>query len=209
MTRIAVTGGIACGKSLVGSFLAEKGLVVCDADELAHKLMMPGEPVFQQVVKTFGKDILNAEGEIDRKVLGDRVFSDVSERLKLNAIVHPEVKKTWEKITAGSGSFVVNVPLLYEAGEGEGWDAVICVYASESFQTQRLIQRGLSAEGARIRIAAQMQIMEKMIKADYVIVNNGSVEILKEQTIKIWRNILENKYDRKTGGFTQNAETKS
>ena len=199
MTRIAVTGGIACGKSLIGSFLPKEGLVVCDADELARELMMPGEPVFAQVVKVFGKEILNTEGGIDRKALGDRVFSNGSERLKLNAIVHPEVKRAWERITAGSGSFVVNVPLLYEVGEGEGWDAVICVYASELLQTQRLIQRGLSMEGAKARIAAQMPIVEKMVRADYVIINNGSMEVLKEQTVRIWGNILESKYGRKTG----------
>ncbi len=198
MTRIAVTGGIACGKSLFGAFLAEQGFVVYDADELAHDLMMPGMPVFSRVVEVFGTDILGEDGAIDRKVLGDIVFSDADKRLKLNTIVHPEVKKAWMRAIKDLRMSAVVVPLLYEAGEGDGWDAVICVSASEILQIRRLVQRGLSETDAGKRIAAQMPVSEKMVLSDYVVINDGTKNLLREQTMRVLNCILEKDHGRKT-----------
>lgn len=208
MVRIAVTGGIACGKSLVGSFLADAGIAVCEADALAHALMEPGMPAFGEIVRTFGRNILGADGSIDRHLLANRVFSDLRELAGLNAIVHPEVKKSWEKWLAERKTeseenrtsesrtpkyraAAVIIPLLYETDGAEDWDTVVCVSASEEMQMRRLGDRGILEPEARKRIAAQMAVCDKASLADYVIVNEGTKELLREQTMKIRQSILE------------------
>jgi len=196
MVKIAVTGGIACGKSLVGSFFSDMGLAVCDADGLAHTVMVSGSMVYRKVVDFFGDGILDDDTQIDRKKLAARVFSNPGELAVLNAIVHPEVKRAWldwlDRTTESGFKWgVVIVPLLYEAGEGRGWDAVVCVSASEKVQLQRLAERGLSVADARKRISAQMSLSEKMRFADYVIVNNGTKDLLKQQMAMVVGHIME------------------
>ncbi|MGQ9662132.1 MAG: dephospho-CoA kinase [Kiritimatiellia bacterium] len=203
MVRIAVTGGIASGKSLVASFLREEGVHVWDADELAHELMEPGRPLFQAVVQAFGADILAADGTINRQRLGAMVFADKEKLQRLNAITHPVIRAAWEErlraveMSSDSGTRVakpadcaaVIVPLLYEAGLQQGWDAVVCVVDTERRQLERLRARGLSEEEARQRITAQMPLWQKAELADYVIVNAGSREVLREQTRRVLRHI--------------------
>jgi len=196
MLKIAVTGGIACGKSLVGSFLSEEGMAVCDADDLAHSVMASGNAVYGEVVGFFGNGILGSDAGIDRQKLAARVFSNSQELAALNAIVHPAVKKAWldwlDRMAKSGGRFgVVLVPLLYEADEGAGWDAVICVSAPEEMQLQRLIERGLSRRDAGIRISAQAGLSEKMRLADYVIMNDGTKDLLKQQVKKVVGYIME------------------
>jgi dephospho-CoA kinase len=198
MVRIAVTGGIACGKSLVGSMLAEDGVAVCEADEIARRLMRPGAPVFDAVVQAFGRGILAADGTIDREILGRRVFSDAAERTRLNALVHPgtrqECERWLEDLARGPRrprAAAVIVPLLYEAGMEKGWDAVVCVAGPEGVQMLRLAARNLSDEEARLRLAAQMPPSRKMELADYVIFNNGTLDMLRQQTRRVLQSILE------------------
>jgi dephospho-CoA kinase len=156
MVRIAVTGGIASGKTLVGSFLAERGVGVCEADALAHDLMKPGQRVYHAVVRAFGAEILLADGSVDRVALGRLVFGDSRQMQRLNAIVHPRVREAWERwLGQRSEPVAVIIPLLYEGGFREGWDAVAVVCAPERRRTQWLAQRGMSKEDARVRIAAQ------------------------------------------------------
>ena len=197
MVKIAITGGLACGKSTVGEYLSEAGAVVCDADNLAHELMTSGKRVFEEIVGFFGKDILGVDGEIDRQRLGQRVFSNPRELNVLNSIVHPEVKKGWIKwlecsLRTGCRAAAVIVPLLYESGEDKGWDAVVCVYASEALQVQRLAKRGLSLDDIKRRIAAQMSVSEKVKLADYVIMNDGTKDLLRQQAGIILENVREN-----------------
>jgi len=202
MVRVVVTGGIACGKSLVGSFLAERGVPVCDTDELAHTLMRVGESAYDAVVERFGSGILQPDGEIDRRALGRRVFGSVEERAVLDAIVHPLVIASWrdwlaevEAAAAGSGTrravAAVIVPLLFEVGQGDGWDAVLCVASSRQIQMERLRARGFSDVEASQRINAQMPTEEKVKKADYVLINNGDVAALEKQTARVLAGILE------------------
>ena len=196
MFRIAVTGGLACGKSTVGEYLSKAGLAVCDADELAHRLMVPGESVFEEIVQFFGGDILSDEGEIDRQRLGARVFSNPKELEVLNRIVHPEVKKAWGnwldcRLKDGCRAAVALVPLLCEAGEAKGWDAVVCVCASRKTQIQRLAGRGLSLDDINRRIAAQMPLAKKAELADYVIMNDESKDLLRQQTMIVLNNVME------------------
>lgn len=195
MVRIAITGGIACGKSLVGSFFADEGVPVCEADELGHQLMLPGSAAFGEVVDEFGVSILDGAGEISRKLLGEVVFSDPSRLERLNAIMHPAIERAWEdwlsrRSAAGEKAAAVVIPLLYETGSEKGWDCIVCVSAYESLQLVRLMGRGLSEDAARSRMQAQGPITGKMALADYVIVNNGAIDTARAQAMRIMGNIL-------------------
>jgi dephospho-CoA kinase len=199
MLRIVITGGIACGKSLVASFLTGKGVAVCDSDDVARSLMQPGQDVFEKVVSTFGDDIVADDGAIDRAKLAQRVFGDRSQLSVLNGLVHPEVKRAWRAWLQdcekqGCAAAAVVVPLLYEVGEEKGWDAIVCVGARQETQLERLKGRGMSIEEAEKRIRAQMKVATKMGLADYVIHNDGTEDLLKQQTMKVIGNILEKKH---------------
>ena len=196
MVRIALTGGIACGKSFVGSMLSSKGCDVIEADDIARELMKPGTEVYRDVRRSFGPSVFDDDGQVDRKLLGRLVMDDPAMRGKLNAIVHPSVIERWEgwlsERSAKQGRATVIVPLLYEAEQGEGWDAVICVHASRPIQVQRLTERGIAAEDAAKWLAAQMKLSEKMQRADYVICNSGSKAVLEQQIDDVMNKIVEN-----------------
>ncbi|MFC1497014.1 dephospho-CoA kinase [Verrucomicrobiota bacterium] len=192
MLRIAVTGGIACGKTEVGSVMANQGAVVFECDEAAHKLMEPGQKVYHRILAQFSDDILDDHKKIDRSKLAERVFADADDLSALNRIVHPEVKAVWRKWLNNQQSVaVIIMPLLYEAGEGENWDAVVCVSSFEIKQIGRLKKRGISESGARRRISAQMPVRKKAELADFVISNNGAMKQLRAQTVRVWKIITE------------------
>lgn len=193
--RIAVTGGIACGKSLAGRILMEKGHDVIDADEIARDVMKPGTACLRDIKRCFGGGVFTASGEVDRTALGRLVMGDLEMRQKLNAIVHPPVIVKWEnwlkERESRRGLAVVIVPLLYEVGAGAGWDSVICVYASRAVQVARLVERGISPEEAVKWLSAQMQLSEKMKRADYVVCNNGSIGVFRQQIDNVEEMIME------------------
>jgi len=196
MVRIAVTGGIACGKSRVALHLQSRGIAVCEADTLAHRALASGGAAYRSVVSAFGNAILAEAGEIDRGKLGDIVFADPGRLAELNRLVHPTVKADIEDWFAGLEGrdcrlAVVVVPLLFEAGMASGWDAVICVGCSPDVQQARLMARGFDEEACRLRIAAQMTLTEKMKKSDFEIWNDGSVEQLEERVDDVLRSIQE------------------
>ncbi len=183
MIRIAVTGGIACGKSRVASIMREAGVGVCEADAVAHALYAKGGPAFHQIVDTFGDTVLGADGGIDRRALGRIVFADPVRRLELNAMLHPQVKRevqSWMESQAASGmqTAAVVIPLLFEAGMATGWDAIICVGCSLDHQRARLRARGLDEVECAARVKAQMPLALKMGQSDYRIWNDGSPEEL-------------------------------
>jgi len=196
MVRIAITGGIACGKSLVGAVAAAHGVEIIDADDIAHEMMQPGHRVFQEVVRQFGRGILDEAGCADRQALGKLVFANAAQRRELNAIVHPEVRKVWQEWLAqrphGLAAAAVIIPLYYEVGEGPGWDVAVCVACTHATQMERLRQRGLSEDEAQKRIAAQMALGEKIERADYVIMNDGTKQMTEDQTVRVLGRILEN-----------------
>jgi len=187
MLRIAVTGGIACGKSRMALYLRSCGISVCDADDLAHEAFEPGRAVYNDVVEKFGVGVVAEDGIIDRKRLADIVFGDRSRLEVLNRLVHPAVEREISKWLnareeAGDSIAVVIIPLLFEAGMDHGWDAVICVACPPDLQLQRLMQRGLDVEQCRLRVDSQMSMDEKMKRSEFVIQNDGS-EILFEKRI--------------------------
>lgn len=196
MLRIAVTGGIACGKSVVGGMLQARGIPVCDTDDLAHAQLRKGTGSYRKIVRTFGAAILDAEGEIRRDKLASIVFGDKPALTRLNKIVHPPVGRAWrswaKKHAAGKQAAVaVIIPLLFEVDEGGSFDKVVCLASSRASQLARLKARKLSAAGAKARIAAQMPVDRKCDLADYVIVNDGSLGVLEEQLDRVLESILE------------------
>ena len=193
MVRIAITGGIACGKSLVASFMAEQGMPVCEADELGHALLKPGEPTHAAVAAWFGPAVLGADGTIDRGRLGRLVFADEARLGELNRLTHPEILRRLRGWLADQPATVPAVaaviPLLYEIGDEGNWDCVVCVASPAADQWRRLMERGLTEPEARVRIQRQWPQERKMERADYVICNIGSRDLLKQQTNDVVRHI--------------------
>lgn len=193
--RVGLTGGIACGKSEVKRILATLDVAVLDTDDVARASMQPGQDVFAAVVDAFGDGILAADGTIDRGVLGDRVFSNETERETLNRLVHPAVRRQWrawqrERDAEGAATVVV-IPLLFESGFTDGWTAIVCVAAGDDRVRDRLRRRGLTDEQARQRIAAQWPLEKKMEQSDYVIRNDGTLDELHARVVDTWGRIIE------------------
>jgi len=188
MLRVGLTGGIASGKSTVAARMRELGLTVLNADLLAHQLMEPGQPAYDDVVREFGGSVLAADGTVDRKKLGDIVFRDAAKRERLNAIVHPRVitareeqLKRMEEETP-RGLAIIEAALLIEAGYYKRLDRLIVCSCRPEQQIERLRARGLSEEEARQRIAAQLPLEEKLRLADDVVDCSGTVEETLRQT---------------------------
>lgn len=201
MLTLALTGGIGCGKSTVGRILQQRGFGVCESDVLAHQAMVPGRRAHAEIRARFGEHVLSADGGVDRQRLGDLVFRDPGARAALNAIVHPHVREAWrawlrEQDAAGVGMVAVIIPLLFEVGLSQGWDAIVCVTAPESLQRSRLAARGLDAAAVQRRLDAQWPVAEKARRSDYVIVNDGDEGQLERRTMDVVNQILESKHGR-------------
>jgi dephospho-CoA kinase len=177
MKLIAITGGIACGKSTVAAALPALGGEVLDTDAVTHELEAPGGEAVAPLAAAFGPECRDAQGGIDRRRLGRMVFGDAAALARLNAIVHPLVAarlEAWLRRPPPPGTRfrAVLVPLFFEAGwQGPRWDAVVAVICREAAQRRRLRARGLTAAEARARIAAQIPCAENARRADYVIRN--------------------------------------
>jgi dephospho-CoA kinase len=188
---IGLTGGIASGKSTVTEMIRGLGIPVIDADQIARDVVKAGEEAYEQIIQTFGQDILQENGEIDRAKLGAIVFYNEQERKKLNAIVHPAVRRRMlaEKeayVQKGAKTIVLDIPLLFESELTHFIDKIIVVYVDDDIQLERLMKRnGFSEEEALARIRSQMPLHEKVKKADAVINNNGTIEETKQQLLQI------------------------
>src|SRR5690348_4070836 len=179
--RVALTGGIATGKSYCLRRFAELGVPVIDADVLAHDAIRRGTPGFDAVVGRFGPGVIGMDGEIDRRTLGRIVFADADARRDLEAIVHPAVYdaiRAWfEAPDDGAGRWpfrIADIPLLYETGGDDSVDCVIVAACRPEQQIERLRARGLAEGDARARIAAQLPIEEKARRADCTIDTSGT-----------------------------------
>jgi dephospho-CoA kinase len=184
MQWIGLTGGIATGKSTVADLFRDKGVPVVNADEVAHQALVASSPVFQAILQTFGQDVVDASGNIDRPKLGKKIFASSELRLKLDAIVHPfvraEVAKQKQKLAQAGHRFAIyDVPLLFEKNMQNDFDKILVVSCDAKIQKERLMKRnGLSELEATQRIAAQLPMSEKIRGADFVIENNGSLDDL-------------------------------
>jgi dephospho-CoA kinase len=195
VVRVGLTGGIGSGKSTVSRLLAEKGAVVIDSDVLAREVVAPGTPGLAAVADAFGDDVVTQAGELDRPALGRIVFADKDARARLEAITHPLVRARAREIESGvaDGSVVVHdIPLLVETGQQDDFDIVVVVEASVRAQLARLAdQRGMAADEARARIAAQASPGQRRAAADYLIVNDGSLDDLRRRVDEVWAAISE------------------
>lgn len=195
MLRIALTGGIATGKSYVLGRFQALGIPCLDADLLAHGVMTGGTEVSRAIAARFGDDVLDSDEGVDRRKLGPIVFADQQARRDLEGIVHPAVRRA---ITAGLRAFeriggfafaVVDIPLLYETGRASEFDRVIVTVCPPAMQLERLIARGLTEADARQRLAAQMPVEEKAARADFVIRTDGTPEETDGQVGQIVRSL--------------------
>ncbi|MED1722070.1 dephospho-CoA kinase [Brevibacillus parabrevis] len=184
---LGLTGGIATGKSTVTGMLRERGIPVIDADQIAREVVEPGKPAYEAIVRHFGKDILLEDGQIDRKGLGEIVFSDESERQKLNAIVHPEVRRVMREeaeAAEANGADIVfmDIPLLFESKLQHMVEKIVVVYAPGDMQLARMMERDeLEEEQAQKRLRAQFPIDQKKLEADFLIDNSFSREETERQ----------------------------
>lgn len=193
MLKVALTGGIGSGKSLVGEYLEELGAIVIDSDELARTAIERGSPGYEDVLAAFGDEILT-EGEIDRKKLAERVFSDEFARKQLEAIIHPRVRETAEKLTRnlGADAIVVNqIPLLFETDGAKRFDYVITVECAEGIRVERLKERGMKEYEISKRMQAQASDEQRASIAHFVLKNEGSVDELQRAVQDLWRNQLQ------------------
>ena len=196
LLKVALTGGIATGKSYVVEQLQRRGIPCLDADALAHGVMAAGTEASAAVAGRFGRDTLDPSGAVDRKKLGRIVFADAIARRDLEAIVHPAVYRAIAaglrgfELTGGAALAVVDIPLLYETGRAGDFDQVIATLCRVETQEARLMARGLSRDEARQRLAAQMSADEKASRADYVIRTDGSLEDTNAQLERVIGSLL-------------------
>jgi dephospho-CoA kinase len=193
--RIGLTGGIGSGKSTVAARLAELGAAVIDSDLLAREVVAVGSPGLAEVVQRFGASVLLPDGSLDRPRLGGLVFGDPAALADLNAIVHPLVRARSEALSAqaaadGVAAVVHDIPLLVENQLAAGFDAVLVVEAPLELRLRRLAGRGMDAETARARIAAQASDAQRRAVADIVLDNSGSVAELTAQVDAAWAELV-------------------
>ena len=190
--RVALTGGIATGKSYCLSRFARLGVPVIDADSLVRDVQAPGTPGLSAIVDRFGPSVLAPGGALDRAQLARQVFANPAARRDLEAIVHPLVYRRIEEWFAGlspDGPAIADVPLLYETGRDEDFDRVVVAACTPQQQVARLAARGFSPEQTRQRLAAQLPIEAKTCRADYVIDTSGSLEESDRQILEIWERL--------------------
>ena len=191
MLRVGLTGGIASGKSTVGGMLREFDCPVLDADTLGHELLERGQEAREEVVREFGDEILDAHGNVDRSKLGQIIFADASKRARLNQILHPrilDVVRKWFTAQGHPGGpelAVVEAALIIEAGYNKELDKVIVCWCPAEQQLQRLVDRGLTLEEAKQRIAAQMPMEEKRRLGDETVDCSGSIKDTERQVMEV------------------------
>jgi dephospho-CoA kinase len=180
--RLALTGGIACGKSTAAAIFAKLGFNVVSADALAHDVL--NDPATAPALRaTFGNDVFDAAGSPLRPAIAARVFADTAARAALEAILHPEVNRRWLALTNATpdARWLVEIPLLFEKGLEKFFKISVCIRCTQQRQLERMATRGLSTEQALARIAAQLPLDEKVRRANHCISNDGSTAFLEKQ----------------------------
>lgn len=200
MLRVGLTGGLASGKSFVGDVLAELGCLVVKADDIGHRVLEPAGEAYHAVVDEFGRDILDANDAIDRRVLGARVFGNPELLGKLNALVHPPVRARIARLIEEfasrepDGIAVIEAAIMIETGGYRNQDRLIVAVCSEEQQIERAMARdhnngGLTREEVLDRLRRQMPLAEKVKYADYVIDTSGTKEHTVEQTREVFQTL--------------------
>ena len=196
MLIVGLTGGIASGKSTIADMFKGEGAYIIDIDMISRDVVKPGKPAWQDVVHIFGKEVLNEDQTLNRKKVGDIVFSDAEKRKKLEEIIHPKItaenlmkvneiaKKDKQAIV------IIDIPLLIETDKQDAVDKVVLVYTSPQGQIERLVKRdGLTLEDAHKRLTSQMSIENKKKYAHYIINNEGPLEEIQKKVKEIFREL--------------------
>ena len=197
LKKIAITGGVASGKTSACRYFEELGAFVASADAIVHELLTPATDLGQQIIRQFGSDILQ-NGEISRKILAEKVFSAPEKLKKLEELVHPAVLKKIEELykevckKEGYSSFVVEIPLLFEIQGEKFYDAVVSIVADEAIAKKRFKQLGFQELDYEQRMSRQLKPHQKANLALYTIRNNGSLEDLRKEVIRL-NQIIQNK----------------
>lgn len=188
MLRVGLTGGIGSGKSTVAALFVRHGAPVIDTDEIAHELLAPGQVAYVEIVTAFGREILDANGNINRAQLRQRVFAEPAERKRLEAILHPRIRAETARRLAGLRApyCLVVVPLLIEAGFTDLVDRVLIVDADDTLRIQRTKARsGLGEAEIRRIMASQVGRQERLQKADDIITNNSDLAHLEREVARL------------------------
>ena len=198
MQRIGLTGGIAAGKSVAARRFGECGAVVVDADVLAREAVAPGSPGLDAVVEEFGTGVLDGAGGLDRSALGRLVFADAQARARLEALVHPVVRRLAAEREAAAavldaGAVVVHdIPLLVETGQAGHFHLLVVVHTPAEQRVRRLVEaRGLGEEAARSRLASQASDDERLAVADFTLDGSGSEDDLRAQVDTLWQRVAD------------------
>jgi len=191
MITFGLTGGVGMGKSTAAGFLLRLGVRVVDTDEIARRLVYPGEPALAEIKELFGPQIISTSGELNRAELARIVFADADARRKLENILHPRIRDAWmEQIKIWRQEncplAVVIIPLLFETQAEAQFDKIICVACSPESQQERLLVRGWDAGQIRQRIAAQMPVEQKIAKSNFVIWTEGSPAVHEQQVRRMF-----------------------
>ncbi|WAC07062.1 MAG: dephospho-CoA kinase [Thermodesulfobacteriota bacterium] len=196
MLIVGLTGGIASGKTTIADMFKKEGAYIIDIDMISREVVKPGKPAWGEVVHIFGKEVLNEDQTLNRKKVGDIVFSDAEKRKKLEDIIHPEIaKERLIKINEiakknDRAIVIIDVPLLIETNKQDTVDKVVLVYTSPQGQVERMVKRdGFSLEEANNRLAAQMPIEKKKKFAHFIITNDGPCEKIQKEVKKIFREL--------------------
>jgi dephospho-CoA kinase len=173
--------------------LVDRGARLVDADQIAREVVLPGSPALEEIADRFGRIVLKEDGTLDRKRLGEIVFSDPQAKRDLEQILHPRIRQLIRERKESLAAehprrpVIVDIPLLFESGMTEGYDEIMVVYVPEEVQLRRLMERdGLTTEQAMNRIRSQMPIEEKKRRADVVIDNSGTLKETEDQIIDYW-----------------------
>jgi dephospho-CoA kinase len=188
--RVALTGGIASGKTTVANLFAAHGIPLVDSDLIAREVVEPGQPALAAVADAFGPDVLGPDGRLDRRRLRDIIFSDPTARARLEAILHPAIRAEMERQSAAAAEAgpyqVLVIPLLAEGGRRDRADRVLVVDVPEALQVERLIARDtVSREQAQASLQAQASRAARLAIADDVVTNTGHIEDLREQVARL------------------------
>lgn len=195
MKRIGLTGGIGSGKSTVAAILAEHGFPIIDADKIAREVVEPGQPALAELALTFGEDILNEDGSLNRQALANVAFVNEENRQALNNITHPRINARTEELfaeaeAAGKEAAVWDMPLLVDQGYQDRVDIVIVVDVDAETRLKRLVgSRGLDEADARRRIASQIDDETRRKAANFIVDNNGERAALEPQVKEIIKNL--------------------
>jgi dephospho-CoA kinase len=196
MLIVGLTGGVASGKTAVSQVLKEEGAYIIDADQIARELVQPHTPAWNELIRAFGKEILQEDESIHRKKLADKVFADPEKRKLLNEILHPRITEEMNRRTKEIGQedpdaiIVIDAPLLIEVGYHRKMEKLIVVTSTEAQQIERLKERdGINPDEALRIFASQMALEEKVKLADFVIRNVGSLEETRKRAKEVFNEL--------------------